>query len=535
MTSVDRDRTPLVVATDVVIIGGGIAGLTAALHARPKQTTIVCKSIFGNDGSSPLAQGGIAAAMDLNDSAALHARDTVEAGCGLTDEPMALQVTLAGPTRIGELIALGACFDRDAEGELMLGKEGAHSTRRIVHASGDQTGAEVVRVLKETVCGAPSINVLENTTILRLLVLDERVVGVMGVDTDGRRVVISASAVVLATGGIGGLFRYTTNPVNMRGDGLALASAAGAQLDDLEFVQFHPTALADGSDPMALITEAMRGEGALLLDQEGHRLMTGVHPRRELAPRDIVARRIWRVMERGGTAFLDARHLAGRMDERFPTVCRLCDDRGIDPRRDLIPVAPAAHYHMGGVLVDAFGKTSVAGLWACGEVARTGLHGANRLASNSLLEALVFGARVGDSVVADETDNQPSCEIVTELAKQIQIADNPWIERDPRAVTICNDLRVAMWRLVGLERDASGMESMIHLVTQWSRDDFAAGISELGLTLMTAGLVTKAALNRSKNVGAHYRTDSSDHLSGVREFRRSEGEISAAEKSAAAR
>lgn len=430
----DPVRTPLplpchrVRRSDVVVVGTGVAGLAAALGSSPRRVTVLTKGRPGDGGSSAWAQGGVAAALGGDDAPALHAADTLAVSGGLGDPAAVELLTREGPVRIRELIALGARFDRrrdagdagtkgsgvagsarrDATAALDLGREAAHSRRRILHAGGDATGAELVRALRRAVLRAPGVAVEAESFAVDLLVERgddgrRRVAGVLALDGRGRRVAHLADAVVLATGGLGQLFAHTTNPVEVTGDGLAMAARAGARLVDLEFVQFHPTALAAGEadGALPLLTEALRGEGAVLVDDAGRRFLLDEHPDAELAPRDVVARAIHRRLQAGRTVFLDARAAVGeRFPERFPTVFEKARAAGLDPRREPLPVAPAAHYHMGGVATDERGRTSLPGLWACGEVACTGAHGANRLASNSLLEALVFGARVADDAAA---------------------------------------------------------------------------------------------------------------------------------------
>lgn len=467
--------------TDVLILGSGLAGLTAALHAaaRGLKVTVVTKSLLG--GSSPLAQGGVAVALGQDDDPTLHARDTLVAGAGLCHEEVVSILTREGPGRIRELIERGARFDADARGVLSLGQEAAHSRRRILHASGDATGAELMRATVEAVRRHPAITLRERVFASELLVRDGRVVGMAAPGE-----VFLAPATVLATGGIGHLYRYTTNAPESTGDGIAMAARAGARLQDLEFVQFHPTALDAGGDPLSLITEAVRGEGGRLVNAAGERFMTALHPDAELAPRDVVARGIWAQPE----AFLDAR--AFWSAARFPTVDRLCRARGLDPALDLLPVVPAAHYFMGGVAVDSRGRTSLGGLWACGETASSGLHGANRLASNSLLEALVFGARVGEDV-GEGPAPRPVAVPVVRLAE-------PAPEAHAR-------IRELMSRRVGLVRDEDGLVAAERELEELV---LPAGFSEESNMRLVARLVTASARLRRESRGAHYRTDLPD-------------------------
>ena len=336
--------------------------------------------------------------MGPGDSPALHAADTLAVAGELGDPAAIARLTSEGPERLAQLLALGARFDRDRTGQLDLAREAAHSRARVLHAR-DATGAEVVRALGASLGEQSGLVVFERAFALELVLDGGRLAGVLARHADGALVLHRARAVVLATGGIGQVFARTTNPPEATGDGLALAWRAGARLADLEFVQFHPTALDVGADPMPLLTEALRGAGATLVDADGRRLLADAGPQAELLPRDVVARALWSALASGRRALLDAREAVGEaFPERFPTVFEACRQHGLDPRVEPIPVAPAAHYHMGGVDVDLEGRTSVPGLWAAGEVACTGVHGANRLASNSLLEALVFGARVARSV-----------------------------------------------------------------------------------------------------------------------------------------
>jgi len=496
------DTEPVQTA-DVLIVGSGVAGLAAALHAAGRSVTILSKTSFAGGGSSPYAQGGVAVALGLDDSPAQHARDTIAAGWGLCDDEVVRLVTEEGPARIRELIGLGARLDRDSNGGLAFGREGAHSRRRVVHAAGDATGAELTRALATTVRLLPNVEIVERVLALDLLLEGRRVAGVVAVDADGRRRLWSAADVVLATGGTGQVYRHTTNPAEGTGDGLAMAARAGARLAGLEFVQFHPTAMAVGGNPMPLLTEALRGEGAPLVDETGHRFMVDVHRLAELAPRDVVARAIWRHRRNGHQVFLDTTLLAGRFEDRFPTVLELCLDRGLDPREQAVPAAPAAHYHMGGVVTDHRGRASIAGLWACGEVSHTGLHGANRLASNSLLEALVFGARVGGALSASA--RRPSLR-VGRAAAHPRVAELPWLAAGGEQARFADRLRDIMWEGVGLERTAAGMQRALWDLNQIDQTA-PAGLGELRNLLTVAMLIARAAQARTESRGAHFRGD----------------------------
>ncbi len=397
--------------TDVVVVGSGIAGLTCALHLREAglHVTVVTK-VNIDDGSTRWAQGGIAAVLDPFDTPQAHAADTLVAGVGLCD-PVAVDVLVTeGPARVRELIRWGAEFDRYPDGSLMLTREGGHHANRIAHAGGDATGAEVQRALHAAVRRDPWIRLVEHALVLDLLcTADGRACGVtlhvLGEGSEDGTGAILGRAVVLATGGMGQIYAVTTNPVVSTGDGVALAMRAGAVVTDVEFVQFHPTALAvpRSGDQQMLVSEALRGEGAYLRDGDGKRFMVGQHELAELAPRDVVAKAIHRVMlaEGAQNVWLDARHLGREfLERRFPTIVAGCRSAGVDPVTELVPVAPAAHYASGGVRTDTHGRTSIDGLYACGEVACTGVHGANRLASNSLLEGLVFARRIAADIAA---------------------------------------------------------------------------------------------------------------------------------------
>ncbi|HHQ47811.1 MAG TPA: L-aspartate oxidase, partial [Acidobacteria bacterium] len=490
--------TPELLRADVIVVGGGAAGMMAALHASSRRVILLADRQVGRSGSTFLAQGGVAAALGPGDSPERHAEDTVRAADGLADPAVVRMVTREGPRRIHEILELGARFDRNGSGGLSLGREGAHSVRRIVHARGDATGAELARTLAEAVRRRETIRILEGFGAEAVLELDGTVLGLAATAPDGSPLLLAAPAVVLATGGLGHLFRRTTNPPEARGTGLALAARAGAELADLEMVQFHPTALADGSDPAPLLTEALRGEGAVLVDEEGRRVMAGVHPAGDLAPRDVVARTLWRLQSEGHRIFLDATAIGPALKRRFPTVSDLCRRRGLDPAVEPIPVAPAAHYHMGGIVVDSHGRSTVRGLWAVGEVACTGLHGANRLASNSLLEALVFGARAGDETASLLAAVPPEGEV---RAARKKLAAAGVATGAGGRNRVAQELRDLLWESAGVERDAAGLRRGLERLDRLADHDPGSASVEV------ARWILRSALERRSSRGAHLRTD----------------------------
>jgi len=492
-----------------VVVGSGIAGLSAALGIG--DCIVLTRGALGS-GSSPHAQGGIAAALGADDTPASHARDTLAVSAGLADADVARAIAEAAAGRIDWLLGLGARFDRDADGRLALGREAGHTARRIAHAGGDATGAEVMRTLVDAVRSRPDIEVLDGHDLVDLVRYGRRVVGVLARTPDGELAAILAPSVVLATGGIGALYARTTNPVEVTGDGLAVAARAGAELADLEFVQFHPTALDVETDPAPLLTEALRGEGARLIDDRGVRFMRGEHPDAELAPRDVLARAIWRRTLDGRKVYLDARALGGEFPRRFPSVWRTAQRYGLDPRIEPLPVTPAEHYFMGGIATDLEGRTSLPGLWAVGEVAATGLHGANRLASNSLLEGMVIGAAAARSVAEHALPPPPLAGLdVADGALAPLRADDAGIRRAVRAL---------MWEHVGLVRDGRGLERAL---AELDRLEPHAGPSGRN-ALLVARLIAAAALERTESRGGHFRADypESDPRQQARRFVRPE-------------
>ncbi|NIL58352.1 L-aspartate oxidase [Salinispora arenicola] len=509
--------------TDVVVVGSGVAGLTAALHLREAglHVTVVTK-VDIEEGSTRWAQGGIAAVLDPLDTPAAHASDTEIAGVGLSD-PAAVRVLVEeGPTRLRELMRIGAEFDRNADGSLMLTREGGHRAHRIVHAGGDATGVEVQRALHAAVRRDPWIRLVEHALVLDLLRAPGNgpdglgpacgvTLHVLGEGSEDGVGAILARAVVLATGGLGQVFAVTTNPAVSTGDGMAVALRAGAAVTDVEFVQFHPTALivpASGRVPQAghaqqpLVSEALRGEGAYLVDSDGKRFMVGQHELAELAPRDVVAKAIHRVLLATGSdhVFLDARHL-GRdfLARRFPTIVASCLAVGVDPAADLIPVAPAAHYASGGVRTDLHGRTSIPGLYACGEVACTGVHGANRLASNSLLEGLVFSRRIAE-------------DLATGLPEQSRPAPTgAWVGGTGRVLPVVDvpALQQAMTRGAGVLRSAATLaDTTAALVALGAGRGVPRTADWEATNLFTvATVLVAAAAVRQETRGCHWRDD----------------------------
>ncbi len=506
----------------VLVLGTGIAGLYTALRAAPLGGVVLLTKKRLADSATEFAQGGIAAALAPGDSPLLHMEDTLRAGDGLC-EPEAVRIlTEEGPACVRELAALGIGFDMVGE-DFELTREGAHSTRRIVHARGDATGDEIRQGLERHVRADTRVTIAENQFAVTLLVHEGRCCGALALGEDGRLRAFLARAVVLATGGAGQLYRHSTNPDVATGDGMALALRAGATLVDMEFIQFHPTALYVPNPPPGLrrprarplISEAVRGEGAKLLNVRGRRFMPAYHPLAELAPRDVVARAIASEMEKTASAYvlLDATAMGERFRERFPTIHANCLRHGIDPVRQPIPVAPAAHYIMGGVGTDLWGRTDVKGLYACGEVACTGVHGANRLASNSLLEGVVFGRRIA-RVLADELPAlpppPPSAAAAAELPALGTGVDIPAAWRS---------LQLTMWQRVGVHREKRGLESALAFLGELAGDLTGHGppgdpgrrterrLLELFNLNTLAILVTRAALAREESRGAHHRLD----------------------------
>ncbi|MBB6408827.1 L-aspartate oxidase [Mesorhizobium sangaii] len=474
-----------------VIIGGGIAGLMTALHLAPEPVLLLSRTPLGADASSTWAQGGLAASLGDDDDPALHLADTLAAGDGLCDRDVANRILQAAPGAIETLAGFGVRFDRTPEGTVLLGLEAAHSRRRIVHAGGDGSGREIMRALVAAVRSTPTIEVVEDFEARQLAVEDGKIAGVLASGPTGP-VFFTTGRAVVATGGIGGLFLDSTNPLGSCGQGLALAARAGAVLADMEFIQFHPTALDGSNRPMTLISEAVRGEGATIVDETGRRFLDGL--RGELAPRDIVARAVWKHLADGHRVFLDVREKPGpAFGRQFPTIASACGKAGIDPTRDPIPIRPAQHYHMGGVAVDLAGRTSVPGLWACGEVASTGLHGANRLASNSLIEAVVCARWVAESVAGSPGGGGKPAMAPRLLAP------------DPRPV------RPLLSRALGVIRDGEGLKEAVRaLLLLLQRRDMASDPAAVGL------MIAAAALQRRESRGAHFRTDFPHHAALAR-------------------
>ena len=490
-------------AGDVLIVGAGLAGLFAALKLAPRRVTVLANQPIGG-GASAWAQGGIAAAIGEGDSIESHLKDTIAAGAGLVDERIARLIATEASDRILDLAELAIPFDRDLSGKLTLGREGAHSHDRIVRVKGDRAGAAIMGALRDKVRGTPSINIIEGVTAHALAVSEGRVCGVFAPNwlaADKPPLFIRARSVVLATGGAGALYAVTTNPPEALGEGVAMAARAGAVIADPEFIQFHPTAIDVGRDPAPLASEALRGEGAFLVNDQGTRFMAAVHPLADLAPRDIVTREVHRQRAAGRKTFLDARAAIGaEFPDQFPTVFKACEAAGIDPRTELIPIAPAAHYHMGGIAIDEHGRSSLEGLWACGEVTSSGAHGANRLASNSLLESVVFAARVAADINGKASAREASAP-----------APSPRLGHADALINskIAQRLRWIMATHVGVIRSADSLTSATHELDALEAEAATTpGTAAAFANMFTLSrLITAGALAREESRGGHYRED----------------------------
>ncbi|MEM5500494.1 L-aspartate oxidase [Ahrensia kielensis] len=482
----------------ILIIGGGLAGLFCALKLAPRAVTVLAAAPIGMGASSAWAQAGIAAAVGQGDTIDKHVKDTLIAGDGIVDEKVARMMAGEAADRIHDLLEFGVPFDRDLEGKLQVSREAAHSESRIVRVSGDRAGRAIMQALVQTVEKTPSVRVLEGYVVEDLTVENDVVTGVVARDAAGAGdpIVIEGSNVVMATGGVGHLYQVTTNPTEARGGGIGMAARAGALLADMEFVQFHPTAIDVGKDPAPLATEALRGHGAHLLNGNGERFMLPLHEDAELAPRDVVARGIFAEVQAGRGAYLDCRTAIHDFENEFPTVWNYCRDAGIDPSKELIPVVPAAHYFMGGIWTDMDGRSSLSGFWACGECTSTGAHGANRLASNSLLEAVVFSARIADALKAEASFDAPSNwqEGSVETDEHLTEAEHPNMAA----------LRETMSANMGVLRNKEGMKEALVRLLELESDSHSLRFSNV---VTTAKLMCIAALNREESRGGHARTD----------------------------
>jgi len=497
------------VFTDVLVIGAGVAGLRAAIEAASTADVIViCKDAIP-ECNTAYAQGGIAVVSDAADSFEAHVNDTLQVGCGLGERETIEIMAHEAPACLAELVSWGATFDQD-NGEVALGMEGGHSARRVVHAQGDATGRELIETLIRRARELERLRTFENCFVIDLVVEEGRCIAALTYHAKYGHQIVWARQIILATGGAGCLFRETTNPPGATADGHALALRAGAKLRDMEFLQFHPTALYLAGAARALISEAVRGEGGRLVDRDGNRFMTDYHPDGELAPRDVVSRAILHhIAATAATCvYLDVRHLpSGRFHSRFPNIAALCADFDIDVSRDLIPIRPAAHYMIGGVSVDRNGRSSMESLLACGEAASTGVHGANRLASNSLLEGLVFGKRAGQAAAQAVVQNGPAARPRT---IKYAAAVSPRTELDLPDVR--NSLRAICWRNVGIERTADRLAETMEIIDFWGRYVMDKVLShrmgwETQNMLTVARCMTQAALAREESRGTHFRSD----------------------------
>lgn len=482
----------------IIIVGGGLAGLFCALKLSPLPVIVIAAAPIGQGASSAWAQAGIAAAVSSDDTVESHVTDTLIAGDGIVDEDVIRMMAASASDRVHDLLELGVPFDRDLAGHLQVSREAAHSHSRIVRVRGDMAGRAIMQALVSKVRQTPSVTVVENATAYQLVLDEGHISGLALRRGDGSDQILPARQVVIATGGIGHLYQVTTNPAEASGSGIGMAAQAGALVADMEFVQFHPTALDVSADPAPLATEALRGHGAHLVNKAGERFMLRHDVAAEMAPRDVVARGIYEEVMSGRGAFLDCTKAIGEaFAQEFPTVYAYCQAVGIDPARELIPVVPAAHYFMGGIFTDMDGRSTVQGLWACGEAASTGAHGANRLASNSLLEAVVFGARVAQAIKAlpQNTAKLPALVEVLPCSKRTDSAEG--MQR----------LRAVMSSSFGVIRNQEQMLQGLQQIRQLAKDNHDPVFAN---SLATAELLAVSALSRKESRGGHYRSDYPD-------------------------
>ncbi len=483
--------------TDVLVIGSGLAGImTAELLSVHKNVIIFTKNRL-EDSNSYLAQGGIAAAIQSEDSWYDHFLDTLQAGCYHNEPEATQQLVEGGPDAIHRLVELGVRFDRNDDGTYQYGQEGAHNRARILHICGDATGKHLIDTVKRRVLSHGLVQ--EGQTVVRLMMSRGRCVGAWSIDQNGEWTATYASTVILATGGLSGLYPFNSNAETITGDGIALAYEAGAEISDLEFIQFHPTLLVTEGKSSGLVTEAVRGQGAKLVDQDGRSLMEGEHPLEDLAPRDVVSRVLYRARQSGKETFLDIRGITD-FEKKFPTVTRLCRKGNIDLQEGFIPVSPGAHFTMGGIDVDRQGATTVPNLYAVGEVANTGVHGANRLASNSLLEGVVFACEVANSILSN------MCSVPVE--RTVQWSDLPVLVQSPEFSSI----QAVFNDHIGIERNRIGLEKAVrwfegHLTNTVYQEFPNLQDIQMYQHVLVGALVARSALERTESRGSHYRTD----------------------------
>ena len=493
-------------ATDVIVIGSGVSGLMTAICLYPRKVTLISKKKLGEASSSAWAQGGIAAAVGKDDSPKIHFEDTIKASSGLSDEKIVKIITEEASSIIKFLEEKGVLFDKDHLNNFLMSQEAAHTRRRVLKVNGDSSGREIIKTLINNISKLENITILEDVTIDEIITEDNKVIGLVGRHI-GENVVdnftfFKAPNVVLATGGLGSIYEHTTNPRDIYGEGIAMAARAGAVLCDMEFVQFHPTGMDVGLDPTPLLTEALRGDGAKLVDENDNQFMISIHPNVDLAPRDIVSRELQRLKDLGHSTFLDCRKFSiEELKKMFPSAYTFIKKANIDFTKEKIPVTPAAHYHMGGVFVDENGKSSINGLWACGEVSSTGAHGANRLASNSLLEAFVFGQRIAESINSE----------VPNANKDNNINFKKYLPKEKtssriRAKKYIWQLRNIMSDNVGVYRNEQKLRKAFIEIDRIEREakDLSAKLKDM---ILVSRLITYSAYLRKESRGAHFRSD----------------------------